>query len=133
MPGVDLHSYMVMLRDFVVNWWPLLGLTFYILLLYIFWRMLQLMPKVKPAEVDTKSRSATTWADVAGVDEVRAELQEVVDFLRNPGRFERLGARVPKGILLHGPPGTGKTLLAKAIANEAGAQFYMQSASAFIE
>ena len=72
------------MRDFVVNWWPLLGLTFYILLLYIFWRMLQLMPKVKPAEVDTKSKSATTWADVAGVDEVRAELQEVVDFLRNP-------------------------------------------------
>jgi cell division protease FtsH len=114
MPGVDLHHYFVAMRDFVVNWWPLLGLTFYMLLLYIFWRMLQLMPSVKPAEVDTKSRSAVTWTDVAGVDEVRAELQEVVDFLRNPGQFERLGARVPKGILLHGPPGTGKTLLAKA-------------------
>src|SRR5881392_3951590 len=91
MPGVDLHHYFVAMRDFVVNWWPLLGLTFYILLLYIFWRMLQLMPKVKPAEVDTKSRSAVTWSDVAGVDEVRAELQEVVDFLRNPRKFERLG------------------------------------------
>src|SRR5919202_1423762 len=101
MPGVDLHHYFVAMRDFVVNWWPLLGLTFYMLLLYIFWRMLQLMPRVKPAEVDTKSRSATTWADVAGVDEVRAELQEVVDFLRNPRQFERLGARVPKGIQLH--------------------------------
>jgi cell division protease FtsH len=121
------------MRDFVVNWWPLLGLTFYILLLYIFWRMLQLMPRVKPAEVDTKSRSATTWADVAGVDEVRAELQEVVDFLRNPGQFERLGARVPKGILLHGPPGTGKTLLAKAAATESGATFFAASASSFIE
>jgi cell division protease FtsH len=130
---VDLHHYFVAMRDFVVNWWPLLGLTFYILLLYIFWRMLQLMPRVKPAEVDTKSRSATTWADVAGVDEVRAELQEVVDFLRNPRQFERLGARVPKGILLHGPPGTGKTLLAKAAATESGATFFAASASSFIE
>jgi cell division protease FtsH len=133
MPGVDLHHYFVAMRDFVVNWWPLLGLTFYILLLYIFWRMLQLMPRVKPAEVDTKSRSAVTWADVAGVDEVRAELQEVVDFLRNPSQFERLGARVPKGILLHGPPGTGKTLLAKAAATESGATFFAASASSFIE
>jgi cell division protease FtsH len=133
MPGVDLHHIFVAMRDFVVNWWPLLGLTFYALLIYIFWRMLQLMPKVKPAEVDTKSRSATTWADVAGVDEVRAELQEVVDFLRNPQQFERLGARVPKGILLHGPPGTGKTLLARAAATESGATFFAASASSFIE
>ena len=133
MPGVDLHHYFVAMRDFVVNWWPLLGLMFYVLILYIFWRMLQLMPRVKPAEVDTKSRSATTWADVAGVDEVRAELQEVVDFLKNPRQFERLGARVPKGMLLHGPPGTGKTLLAKAAATESGATFFSASASSFIE
>src|SRR5919199_5157502 len=133
MPGVDLHHFFVAMRDFVVNWWPLLGLSFYVLLIYIFWRMLQLMPRVKPAEVDTKSRSAVTWADVAGVDEVRSELQEVVDFLRDPKRFEQLGARVPKGILLHGPPGTGKTLAAKAIASESGARFYAQSASAFVE
>jgi cell division protease FtsH len=133
MPGVDLHQMFVAMRDFVVNWWPLLGLTFYVLILYVFWRMLQLMPRVKPAEVDTKSRTATTWADVAGVDEVRAELQEVVDFLRNPRQFEKLGARVPKGILLHGPPGTGKTLLAKAAANESGATFFAASASSFIE
>jgi len=133
MPGVDLHGFFVAMRDFVVNWWPLLGLTFYILILYIFWRMLQLMPRVKPAEVDTRSRQAVTWSDVAGVDEVRAELQEVVDFLRNPRQFERLGARIPKGILLHGPPGTGKTLLAKAAANESGATFFAASASSFIE
>ncbi len=133
MPGVDLHQAFVAMRDFVVNWWPLLGISFYILLLYIFWRMLQLMPRVKPAEVDTRSKTAVTWDDVAGVDEVRAELQEVVDFLRNPRRFERLGARVPKGILLHGPPGTGKTLLAKAAAQESGATFFAASASSFIE
>src|ERR671937_717225 len=133
MPGVDLHRYFVAMRDFVVNWWPLMGLMFYALLIYIFWRMLALMPRVKPAEVDTKSRSAVTWADVAGVDEARAELQEVVDFLRNPRRFERLGARVPKGILLHGPPGTGKTMLAKAAAHDSGASFFAASASSFIE
>src|SRR5437667_1068412 len=133
MPGVDLHSYMVMLRDFVVNWWPLLGLTFYCVLLYIFWRMLQLMPRVKPATVMVDPRTAIEWADIAGADEAKAELLEVVDFLRDPSRFEQLGARVPKGILLYGPPGTGKTLLAKAAANESGAKFYSQSASAFVE
>jgi cell division protease FtsH len=91
------------------------------------------MPQVKPAEVNTRSRTAITWADVAGVDEVRAELQEIVDFLKDPRRFEKLGARVPKGILLHGPPGTGKTLLAKAAAHESGATFFAASASSFVE
>src|SRR2546430_7798308 len=133
MPGVDLHHVFVAMRDFVVNWWPLMGITFYALLLYIFWRMLQLMPRVKPAEVDTKSRSAVTWADVAGVDEVRAELQEIVDFLRNPRRFERLGARGPKGILLHGPPGTGQTKLAQAAAPQARAALFAPGGPSFIE
>src|SRR3989454_1512844 len=133
MPGVDLHSYMVMLRDFVVNWWPLLGLTFYCVLLYIFWRMLQLMPRVKPATVMVDPRTAIEWADIAGADEAKAELLEIVEFLWDPKRFEDLGAVVPKGVLLYGPPGTGKTLLARAAANESGAKFYAQSASAFVE
>ena len=133
MPGVDLHQYMVDLRDFVVNWWPLLGLTFYCVLLYIFWRMLQLMPRVKPATVIVDPRTAIDWNDIAGADEAKMELAEIVEFLRDPKRFEQLGAVVPKGVLLYGPPGTGKTLLAKAVAHESGASFYSQSASAFVE
>ena len=79
------------------------------------------------------SRSGTTWSEVAGVEEVRGELMEVVEFMRDPKRFERLGAKVPKGLLLYGPPGTGKTLLAKAVAHESGANFYSASASSFVE
>src|ERR671923_107685 len=120
-------------RDGFALWLPLLFGVMLIVMVWLMWRMLRLMPEVKAAEVDTKSKSAITWSDVAGVDEVRAELQEVVDFLRNPRRFERLGARVPKGILLHGPPGTGKTMLAKAAAHESGATFFAASASSFIE
>jgi cell division protease FtsH len=120
-------------RDGVSNWLPVIFALMLTLTTYILWRMLKLMPRVKAAEVDTRSKSAVTWANVAGVDEVRAELQEVVDFLKDPKRFEKLGARVPKGILLHGPPGTGKTLLAKAAAHESGASFYAASASSFVE
>jgi cell division protease FtsH len=74
-----------------------------------------------------------TFADVAGIDEVKAEISEVVDFLRYPGKYRRLGARAPKGVLLAGAPGTGKTLLARATAGEAGVPFFSASASEFIE
>jgi ATP-dependent Zn protease len=74
----------------------------------------------------------TTFADVAGVDEAVEELREVVDFLRKPERYRRLGARIPKGVLLAGPPGTGKTLLALAVAGEAGVPFFYLSGSDFV-
>jgi len=75
----------------------------------------------------------TTFADVAGVDEAKAELAEIVDFLKNPKKYQRLGGRIPKGVLLVGPPGTGKTLLARAVAGEADVPFFTLSGSEFVE
>ena len=79
------------------------------------------------------STERVTFADVAGIDEAKAELTEVVDFLRNPGRYQKLGGRIPHGVLLSGPPGTGKTLLARAVAGEANVPFFSLSASEFVE
>jgi len=108
-------------------------LVFFGIIIYFLWRMMKLMPRVKPQVMQPDSDSAVTWDDVAGVPKAQAELEEVVEFLQEPGRFAELGARVPKGILLYGPPGTGKTLLAKAVSRESGAAFYGQSVSAFVE
>lgn len=79
------------------------------------------------------SDKQTTFADVAGLEGVKADLQEIVDFLKGPEKFQRLGGRIPKGVLLNGPPGTGKTLLARAIAGEAGVPFYSVNGSEFIQ
>jgi cell division protease FtsH len=85
------------------------------------------------AKIFAESETKVTFADAAGIDEAKEELQEVVEFLSNPGKFQKLGGRIPKGVLLVGPPGTGKTLLAKAVAGEAKVPFFSISGSEFVE
>ena len=85
------------------------------------------------AKLQGKENPKVTFADVAGIDEAKEELQEVIDFLRNPAKFNQLGAKIPKGVLLYGPPGSGKTLLARAVAGEAGVAFFSISGSDFVE
>ena len=85
------------------------------------------------AKLLTKDMPTTKFTDVAGADEAVEELDEIKDFLQNPARYQALGAKIPKGVLLYGPPGTGKTLLARAVAGEAGVPFYTISGSDFVE
>jgi cell division protease FtsH len=86
-----------------------------------------------PAKRHDKSKQRTTFDEVAGLENAKSELQEIVEFLKNPEKFQRLGGRIPKGVLLVGPPGSGKTLLARAVAGEAGVPFYSISGSEFIQ
>ncbi|MDP9344489.1 MAG: AAA family ATPase [Actinomycetota bacterium] len=118
------------ISQWLQTWAPII---FTGLLVFFIWRTLKLMPKTKPVEIKPAAKGAIGWDEVAGCDEAKAELQEVVEFMRDPERFRKLGAKVPRGILLNGPPGTGKTLLAKAVAHESGAHFFAQSASSFVE
>jgi cell division protease FtsH len=118
------------IESWMVIWLPII---FMALIAAFLLMTLRYMPRTKPQQIKPSSASAVRWDDVAGVEESKDELREVVEFLRDPKRFRKLGARVPKGILLHGPPGTGKTLLAKAVANESKAEFFAQSASSFVE
>ena len=85
------------------------------------------------AKLHGKESPKVTFADVAGIDEAKEELQEVIDFLKNPTKFNQLGAKIPKGVLLYGPPGAGKTLVARAVAGEAGGAFFSISGSDFVE
>jgi cell division protease FtsH len=126
-------SFAQQLQNWALNWEPVIAILFFTALIFMMWRMLKVMPRIKPQRIKPSSDQSVTFADIAGVDEAKAELQELVEFLRDPKSFHALGAKVPKGVLLHGPPGTGKTLLAKAVANESGAQFFAQSAASFVE
>jgi cell division protease FtsH len=118
------------MESFALTWLPIIFMG--LIAIAVVW-MVQYMPRTKPTEIAPSSSSSVRWEDVAGVEEAKDELREVVEFMRDPKRFKKLGAKVPKGILLHGPPGTGKTLLAKAVAHESNAKFFAQSASSFVE
>ncbi|MBI5444037.1 MAG: ATP-dependent metallopeptidase FtsH/Yme1/Tma family protein [Deltaproteobacteria bacterium] len=121
----------------------LLGWVLPIALMLLFWRFMtkrmgsgpQGLLSVGKAKARIYAETATgvTFADVAGIDEAEAELQEIVAFLKTPEKFQRLGGRIPKGVLLVGAPGTGKTLLARAVAGEAGVPFFSMSGSEFVE
>jgi cell division protease FtsH len=124
------------LLDLIVGWLP------FLLVILIFLFLLNQMQgggsrvmnfgKSK-AKLVTKDTPKTTFADIAGADEAIEELQEIKEFLQSPGKFQAIGAKIPKGVLLYGPPGTGKTLLARAVAGEAGVPFYSISGSDFVE
>ena len=120
----------------LLNWAPLILL---IVIMVLFMRQLQaggtkaMSFGKNRARMLTENQNKITFKDVAGVEEAKQEVQEIVEFLKNPKKFTRLGGRIPKGILLVGPPGTGKTLLAKAIAGEAGVPFFIISGSDFVE
>ena len=117
-------------HTFLITW----GIPIaFVAIAFFTWKLVRSIPSTKPKTIDARDDTRVRWDDVAGLEEPRMELEEIVEFLSDPSRFEKLGARVPKGILLHGPPGTGKTLMAKALAGESGANFYFQSASAFVE
>lgn len=119
---------------------------FLFLLLFGFWMLMRRMTggggpggqifnigKSKAALFDAENKVKITFADVAGLDEAKEEVKEIVEFLKSPGKFTKLGGKIPKGALLVGPPGTGKTLLAKAVAGEAGVPFFSLSGSDFVE
>src|SRR5690606_26047638 len=117
----------------------LLPMVFLLLMFYLFMRQLQAgggkamsFGKSK-ARMLSESQNKVTFADVAGADEAKDEVEEIIAFLQDPKKFQRLGGRIPKGVLMVGPPGTGKTLLARAIAGEAGVPFFSISGSDFVE
>ncbi|MDX5443265.1 MAG: AAA family ATPase, partial [Hymenobacteraceae bacterium] len=127
------------LMDFFLNW------GFLLLLLFGFWFLMRRVSsggpggqifnigKSKAALFDAENKVKVTFKDVAGLDEAKEEIQEIVEFLKNPSKFTKLGGKIPKGALLVGPPGTGKTLLAKAVAGEADVPFFSLSGSDFVE
>jgi len=137
-PGIEIN-----IHPQGVNWWSYVGGLLPLVVLIVAWffilRQMQsggsaaLKFGKSRAKVTLDQNPRVTFKDVAGCDEAKQELQEIVEFLKDPQKFQRLGGRIPKGALLLGPPGTGKTLLAKAVAGEAGVPFFSMSGSDFVE
>jgi cell division protease FtsH len=122
------------IQHFFFNWYPVFGVFFMALLLLVFFRLMRsTMGTTKPETVKASQTEPVLWEEVQGVDAAKDELMDVAEWLRDPKRFGALGARPPRGVLLYGPPGTGKTMLARAVAAQAGVDFFAASGSSFVE
>jgi cell division protease FtsH len=122
------------IQNFFFNWYPVFGVVFMAALLVVFFRLLRsTMGSTKPETVKASQTEPVLWEEVQGVDAAKDELMDVAAWLRDPDRFAALGAQPPRGVLLYGPPGTGKTMLARAVAAQAGVDFYAASGSSFVE
>jgi cell division protease FtsH len=122
------------ISDFVFEWYPVFGVVFMAGLLVVFVLLLRgTMRSTKPETIRASQGPPVRWEDVQGIDAAKEELVDVAEWLRDPKRFEALGARAPRGVLLYGPPGTGKTMLARAVAAQAGVDFFAASGSSFVE
>ncbi len=121
-------------QGFFFDWYPVFGVFFMAALLLVFFRLLRTtMGSTKPETVKASRTEPVLWDEVQGVDAAKDELMDVAEWLREPKRFAALGAKAPRGVLLYGPPGTGKTMLARAVAAQAGVDFFAASGSSFVE
>src|SRR4249919_2851256 len=122
------------IKEFAFDWYPVFGVFFMFTLMLIFLSLLRsTMSKTKPETVKASKTGQVLWEEVQGVDAAKEELLDVTAWLKEPDRFAALGAQAPRGVLLFGPPGTGKTMLARAVAAQAGVDFYASSGSSFVE
>jgi cell division protease FtsH len=122
------------IQEFFFNWYPVFGVLFMAMLLFVFLRLMRsTIGSTKPETVKASRGRPVAWEEVQGVDAAKDELMDVAEWLREPDRFAALGAKAPRGVLLYGPPGTGKTMLARAVAAQAGVDFFAASGSAFVE
>jgi cell division protease FtsH len=120
--------------SFFTTWYPVFGVFFSAALLAVFLYIARgMMGTTRPETVKGSKTDTVLWDDVQGVDAAKEELVDVAEWLKDPKRFEALGARAPRGVLLYGPPGTGKTMLARAVASHAGVDFFAASGSSFVE
>jgi cell division protease FtsH len=121
-------------QEFFFDWYPVFGVVFMACLLLVFLKLLgSTMGSTKPETVKASKTEPVLWDEVQGVDAAKDELMDVAEWLREPDRFAALGAQPPRGVLLFGPPGTGKTMLARAVAAQAGVDFFAASGSSFVE
>src|SRR5215218_1632908 len=122
------------IQEFFFNWYPVFGVVFMSILCFVFLKMARgMMGTTKPETVKASRTEPVLWEQVQGVDAAKEELMDVAAWLREPERFAALGAKAPRGVLLYGPPGTGKTMLARAVAAQAGVDFFAASGASFVE